>query len=328
MSERPAFDPQIQTENITFDPAAMIACDQCRRTNPPNRLKCIYCGAELAIAVEDAATIKPTLRKLELWEHGFNLIVREKMPQPDVPGIAGFLSMDTTDVSTITHTDTPVPIVRVESEKEAVIVQKRLSQFGVGCAIVSDIDLAADKPPVRLGRIDLIDGRIVLTDFNTGKLIDVDGHEIALLVPAMVTASKVDSLEKKRRGGKTKLLDETATASDEMLLDIYTRHDPAGYRVHLAGFDFSCLGQDKGLLAGENLRLLIVRLKDRYPNAKLINTYTSVRHALDLVWEIESRKDSAGLRRAGFGKVEFGSTASTSNLNQLTKYSRLQWHLL
>jgi len=328
MSERPAFDPQIQTENIAFDPAVMIACERCGRKNPPNRLKCIYCGTELAIPIADAISIKPALRKLELWEHGFNLIIREKMPQPGIADIADLLSMDADDVRAITEADTPLPIARVESEKEAFIIQQRLSQFGIGCTIVSDIDLAADKPPVRLGRIDLFDGRIVLTDFNSGKPIEVDASEFALLVPGMITASKVESLQKKRLGGKTKLIDETASASDEMLLDVYTRHDPGGYRIHRAGFDFSCLGKDKALLADENLRLLAARLKDNCPNAALVNNYSAVRRVLDLVWNVESRKDSAGLRRAGFGKVEFGSTASTSNLNQVTKYSRFQWHLL
>ena len=144
----------------------------------------------------------------------------------------------------------------------------------------------------------------------------------------MITASRVDSLEKKRRRGTTKLIDETATASDESILDMYSKRDGIGFRVHLTGFDFSCLGDDKGLLAVENLRRLIVRLKEHAPNAKLVTNYGSVRPALSQVWEIESRKDSQGLKRSGFGKREFGAVASSSNLNQFTKYSRLQWHLL
>ncbi|MEO6051490.1 MAG: hypothetical protein ABIP78_09185 [Pyrinomonadaceae bacterium] len=69
-------------------------------------------------------------------------------------------------------------------------------------------------------------------------------------------------------------------------------------------------------------------MKEHAPNAKLDNTYAKVRHALSDVWLIESRKESQGLIRSGFGKREFGAIASSSNLNQFTKYSRLQWHLL
>ena len=328
MSERPSFDPQIQSENIAFDPEAMVACSGCSRLNPPNRLKCIYCAKELAIEVADAASIKPTLRKLELWERGFNLVVGAKLAKPDIKGVGAFLSLDREDVAAVLDNETPLPIARVESENEALIVQERLSQFGVACSIVSDADLAADKPPVRLSRIDFLEGHLALTDFNTSKVVEIDAGEFVLLVPGVLSASKVDSLEKKRRGRETKVIDETATASDETLLDIYTRADPTGYRVHLAGFDFSCLGVDKGLLAGENLRLLIVRLKEHLPNAQLVGDYASVRQALGQVWEVESRKDSRGLQRSGFGKVEFGAVASTNNLNQFTKYSRLQWHLL
>lgn len=328
MSERPAFDPYTQTENLAFDPAAMVPCDGCGRMNPPNRLKCFYCASDLAIAVKDAASIKPALRKLELWERGFNLIVRQKTAQPDVIGIARFLSMEAEDLAAILDTGIAIPVARVESEKEALIVQECLSQFGVGCSIVSDAALAADKPPARLSRIEFAGGRLALTDFNTGKVTETEAGEFVLLIPGIITASKVDSLEKKRRGGKTKLIDETATASDETLLDMYTRRDPTGYRVYLAGFDFSCLGEDKGLLAGENLRLLIVHLKEYLPDAKLINDYPTIRHAVGRVWEVESRKDSRGLQRSGFGKVEFGAVASTHNLNQFTKYSRLQWYLL
>jgi hypothetical protein len=142
-----------------------------------------------------------------------------------------------------------------------------------------------------------------------------------------LTKGRVDSLEKKRRHGKTKLIDETATSSDEQIFDLYTRDDATGFRVFQAGFDFSCLGDDKGLLASENIRLLIAELKQRAPNAKYINSYGHVRRLLDDVWKIESRKDSQGLQRSGFGKVEFGSVASTSNLMQFNKFSRLQWHL-
>ncbi len=328
MSETPVFDPQIQTEKIAFDAAEMIACEVCGRMNPPNRLKCMYCARELAIAVEDIAGIKPTLRKLEPWERGYNLIVREGSAAANVAAMAHLLLSDPEDVETVVTSGVPLPIARVESEMEALLVGDRLAGLGLMCSVVSDESLAAERPPVRLSALGMADGQLTLRDFNTGGSSVIDADRFALLVPGMVTAGRVDSLEKKRRGRKTKLLDETATASDGMLLDIYTRDDPTGFRVYLAGFDFSCLREDMGLLAGENLRLLIVRLVEYLPNVRLVNNYDSVRHALDRVWEVATRKDSQGLQRAGFGKVEFGSVVSSSNLSQFTKYSRLQWHLL
>ena len=326
----PHFDPRIQTEDIAFRPEEMHTCPACERLNPPTRLKCLYCGNELEIKAENAAIIKSDLRKLEPWERGFNVLIREPVAanQDLLANTASFLSMESDDLSTIFDAAAPLPLARVEGEKEADILVAGLARLGIECSILADADIADDKQPVRLSNIELSERGIAVTDFNTRRVTEINAGDLALLVPGLLTTSKVDSLEKKKRGGKTKVIDETATAADESILDIYNRHDPIGFRVHLTGFDFSCLGDDKGLLAVENMRRLVIALKEHVPNAKLVSDYKKVRHALGQVWEIESRKDSQGLQRSGFGKVEFGSVASTNNLRQFTKYSRLQWHLL
>lgn len=321
------FDPLIQTENIAFDPNEMIACSGCGRQNPPNRLKCLYCGHALEISVAAAPRVRPSTRKLELWERGFNILVRETL-DADEGEIARLLSMETADVASILEAAAVLPLARVETETEADLLLHDLERMGLRCSIISDDALAADKPPVRLGRVDLPDGHLDLKDFNTGETTSIRAGDLTLVVPGVIAASRVDTLEKKRRRRDPKLIDEMTTSSDASLLDIYTSAEAAGFRIHMAGFDFSGLGEDKGLLAVENLRLLIVRLREHCPNAKLVSGYAALRYPLGLVWEVESRKDSKGLLRSGFGKVEFGSTASTSNLNQFTKYSRLQQHLL
>jgi hypothetical protein len=296
--------------------------------NPPNRLKCIYCARELEIKIENVAAIRPVLRKLEAWERGWNVIVRGIDAQIDTVKIAKFLSMEVVDLATILDTASPLPLARVESEAEAAILLTGMERFGLKCLIVSDAELAAEKPPVRLSRIDFPDGRIILKDFNTAKVTEFESDELELIVTGLITGSKVAKLEKRQRRGKTKLLDETVSTTDEMIVDIYSRRDRNGHRVHPAGFDFSCLGANKGLMAVENLRRLIVVLRHHAPNAKLVDDYKSIRHALAGIWEIESRNDPQGLQRSGFGKVEFGKVASANNLTQFTKYSRLQRHLL
>lgn len=327
--KEPVFDPAIQTENLAFEANEMIACRGCGRANPPNRHKCLYCARELEIKAEHAAVIKPVLRKLEPWERGFNVILTERKEQAQTAKIAKLFSADATNVAAMLENDTPLPLARVESEADAAILKQNLEALGLECLIVSDADLESEKPPARLNSITFGDGQISLRDFNTEKITHLQPHDLALSVTGILVTGKVESLEKRRRRGKeTKVIDETATGGDEPLLDLYTRTDKTGFRVHLAGFDFSGLGDDKGLLAAENLRTLIIALKEHSPDAKLVSNYAAVRHFLDDVWEIESRKDPQGLRRSGFGKVEFGTVASTSNLAQFTKFSRLQWHLL
>ena len=321
---------RVQTEDIAFTPEEMNVCKACVRMNPPNRLKCLYCGHDLDIKPEHAAAIKPNFRKLEAWERGFNVIFREKIDgnQTETAKAAMLLSMEIGDLNTILDAGLPLPVARLESEKEADILITGLAGLGLKCSMVADADLADDKPPVRLSNIEFREMGIAVTDFNTRLVTRIEANDLALIVPGVLSTGKVDSLEKRLRRGRTKLVDETATSSDESILDIYNRHDGTGFRVHLAGFDFSCLGDAKGLLAVENMRLLVVALKEHVPNAKLVSDYTNVRNFLGNVWEVESRKDPRGLKRSGFGKVEFGSVASTSNLRQFTKFSRLQWQLL
>ncbi len=326
---KPAFDPRIQTEDIAFDPNELVGCT-CGRMNPPNRLSCLYCGRELEITDDAATSIKTNLRKLESWERGFNVILRERSAEgvSNNEKAAMLLSMEPVDLTLILYAGCPLPLARVESEKEAEIIVNGLTPLGLKCSIVRDDDLSVDKPPVRLSTIEDREGSFALKDFNTGNVTEIAKDDLALIVTGILISGKVDSLEKKRRGKESKLLDETTTAADESVLDIYTLHDPNGFRVRSTGFDFSCLGEDKGLLAAENLRALMRFLKERSPNAKLVDNYSAVRQSLGSVWEVESRKDSKGLQRAGFGKTGFGTVASTNNLNQFTKYSRLQWHLL
>ena len=325
-----AFDPRFQTENIAFDTGELVACVTCGRSNPPNRLSCLYCGRELEFEIEDASSIKANLRKLELWERGLNVILceRDSSVALDVKKLSAFLSMDAADLSVILDAGPPLPIARVESEKQVGILLAGTEQFGLKCTVVKDDDLAADKPPVRLSGMEITDEQLTLKDFNTGKLNTAAIADLALIIPGSITESKVDSLEKKGLRKKAQLIDESATAMDETLFDIYLRNDPTGFRVRLAGFDFSCLGDDKGLLAGENMRRLINVLKVVAPNAKYVDNYPAVRQALGCLWDVESHKDSKSVERAGFGKAKFGTVESTSNLNQFTKYSRLQWYLL
>ena len=326
MSSTP-FDPNIQSEKISFDAEEMIACEGCGRMNPPNRFKCLYCARDLEVSLSDAASVRPVLRKLELWERGFNVVVLEVSSGADAEKIAAFLSMDVAHIKDILDAGVPLPLARVESEKEANFLQNSLAKIGLKCVIVSDVDLAPDTLPVRLRALDISDETIAVWDFNTGEAKIHDLGDLVLAVTGSITHGRVDSLEKRLRGGKKRVLDETATTSDEAVLDIYTCESVIGYRINQAGFDFSCLGDDKSLLAGENLRLLVVRLKENAPQLNVINDYDRIRHALTGIWDIDSRNDPQGPKRSGFAKVEFGSVSLTSNLNQFTKYSRLRRHV-
>ena len=320
----------VQTEDIAFKPEEMISCGKCARTNPPNRLKCFYCGAKLEMTAEQAANIKPNLRKLENWEKGYNLIYALTPNDGigfDLTETAKTLNLQNEDLQKIIQAKKTLPIMRVESENEAQIIAKKLSERGFKISIVSDEALAAEKLPTRLRSLEYDDDKIILIFFNTDEIAEIKREDLVLIVSGAIYERKTESIEKRKKG-ESKILDTTQTASDDILIDIYSRENSNGYRILAKGFDFSCLETEKGILAVENLKKLAAKLCEFAPDAKFVGDYLSVREVLGYVWEIEHRKDSQGLKRHSFGKFDFSNLATSSNLQQFTKYSRLQWQIL
>lgn len=325
MGERPEFDPNIQTEDIAFNADQMVACRKCGRNNPPNRLKCIYCGDALAIEEPQLAEIKLTGRKLEAWEKGYNVILTGA---GDASAAGQLLELERDLVQKIINANVPLPVARVADQQEASIIATKLRSAGIGCTIVADEDLALERPSTRISEIKIEDETLAFTDFNTHVAQTSSLSELTLIVTGSLSTSKTDLLEKRKRGGKKKVLDESSLSTDAAVIDLYLRNDPTGYRIQTTGFDFSVLGDDMGLIASENMRLLVIALKEAIPTAKVVADYDSIRHLLDNVWPPESRKDPQGLVRSGFGKKEFGMSESVNNAEQFTRYSRMQWHLL
>src|SRR5437899_1553624 len=143
---------QIQSEKIAFDPGEMVVCAACGRVNPPTRLKCFYCAKELEIRAEDEGRIKLVLRKLESWEKGFNLIylANGHSSEETLAAAAKLLVREADELKPIFDAGSPLPLARLETEREATIVGEGLKQLGVECAIVSDKQLGLERLPVRL----------------------------------------------------------------------------------------------------------------------------------------------------------------------------------
>jgi hypothetical protein len=320
----------VQTEDIAFKPEELILCAKCGRTNPPTRLKCVYCGGELELSAEQSAKIAPSLRKLENWENGFNLIYlpkNENIDDDEAAKIAKFLSVEKEVLQAIFEAQKPLPVARTESGKEAEILQNRLGESGLEIRIISDETLAAENLPRRLRGLEFFDDKILLILFNNDEVEEINAEDLTLIVPGAIFQKAVESTEKRKKG-ESKILETSETASDEILIDIYTKNDATGYRILTKGFDFSCLETEKGILARENIKKLVAKLQTAAPNAQLIADYPAVRSVLGNVWEIEQRKDSKGLTRQRFGKFDLSNISSSNNVQQFTKYSRLQWHIL
>ncbi len=320
-------DMPIQAETIAFRADEMISCAKCLKSNPPNRASCLYCGTPIELPEERKLQAKLNLRPLENWEKGFNLVFVPPVDEPDAAGISLYLSIDQDVLEQMLGAKQPFPIARIESEAEANIAIEQLRKFGLNALVVSDEVLHADRLPTRLREIEFGDGSIIVTDFNTGERNEIGRDDLRLIVGGSVIESKTESVEKRKKK-ETKLLRETETSSDEKLIDIYSGSDITGFRVPTKGFDFSCLGAEKGLIASANMERLKERLVRFSPAAKMIDEYGAVASVLNMVWEIDKQKDFKGLTRTGIGQSGFANVARTSNLTQFTKYSRLQRHLI
>jgi hypothetical protein len=324
-------DLPLREENPGFAPEELIVCAKCQRTNAPTRLKCFYCGAELEIGETQSKFLKPNLRKLEIWEKGFNLIylpATEIFGEEKLSEIAKLLKSETDALRKLFDAKKPLPLKRAETEKEAEITQKRLSEFGIETRIIGDESLATQKPPRRLHGVEFSEDELILILFNGDEIVKMPKEDLMLIVTGAVFQKKVKAVEQRSKKGENKILEASEVASDEILFDVYNRQTASGFRILEKGFDFSCLAGEKGILAVENMKKLVRKLKANAPEAKIVDDYLQIREILGNVWEVEHKTDSLGLTRERFGKFNLGNITTADNLSQFTKYSRLQWQLL
>jgi hypothetical protein len=158
--------------------------------------------------------------------------------------------------------------------------------------------------------------------------------EVVLLVKGRVTTRRIEVAERRRGlAGRSETVDTRELASDEMVLDLYTScvegHEAhaaggLGFRVTSNGFDYSCLGEGKSLVAAENFDALVLALRGRAPSAVLDEDYARLRPLLSDVWPSAERTESLGLRRERPGRFNTEAVTTVSNETQFTRYARLR----
>ena len=329
MDEKPAPDwlrnLPTRSEDVGYSPDELRACESCGKPNAPNRAACLYCGAEFP-----GASPRLEIRDVESWENGYNVVL-VGTGDADTDHAAGVLSsmlgVEMAVLRSLLSSEKPVPLARVESEEVVTAVARRLDEFSIATRSISDELLAPGTPHVRLRGIAFRDDELAMTLFNGDETIVLARDDLALIVTGVIHESRTEAMEKRKRG-QTQTLSESHTSSDQPFIDIYSRRDPVGWRIPSSGFDFSCLGEDKSLLAGENLERLAAKLSEFAPEAKFVNDYLEIRTLLEIVWPSEHRREGFGFQRSGFARKDLSSLKTISNLTQVNKYSRLQWHLI
>lgn len=324
-----AFDSNEDSRGATrrFEPGELVACDKCSRANAPTRMNCLYCGAPLPVTERSAALRRPALRKLEEWEQGFNVVLHPpfKRPAPETfEELASLLRLDAARLSEMFDTGATLPVARAASEEEAELVVGRLKARGLDAEVFGDDSLA--RTPVRVRALAFDTDALVLMPTVEVEPARVSWDEVLLLVVGRVVTRRVEMEERPSKlSGRSRLTDAREVASDEAVLDIYTSDAACeGFRVMADGFDYSCLGACKGLLARDNFKTLTLKLRESATRAALDEEYARLRGVLASAWPPAERNESGGLRRERPGRLNTESVTVVSNETQFTRYARMR----
>lgn len=327
----PDFGPLTPSEAPGFAPDEMLQCEKCGRANPPTRASCIYCGTAFAYKEETASVRRPSLRPLEVWEQGYSNIVFPASSEPAAAAItsaADFLRFEPADLERIFASEFPVPVALTASAEEAQLIGRRLQDLGFETMAVSDSDLGITERHIDRVRAIHSDERELSLVLGVGdKEVNLQWSDVSLLVRGRLTRKNVAVKERKLGGRDSEILDATETYSDDEVLDVYTRKSIEGFRINAGGFDFSCLGSRKGLLARDNFTQLIEFFGEKSKEHVLDDSYRRVRQMLELVWPSEKQTESRGWRRERIGKVTVDAIAASNNEHQFTRYSALRNYL-
>lgn len=327
-----------------FTPEQLVACERCLRANAPTRMSCLYCGAQLPQTAESEKLRRPSLKKLEEWEPGFNVVLLPRGDKTFTPEAiaeaASLLRLDAARLAEIVGARRALPLARASSSEEAELILKRLGALGLSTELFADEELT--RQPVRVRALTLEEDALVCWPGLGAGQRRVAWAEVLLLVKGRVVAKRVEVEERrgKTRGGG-EIVGTREIAGDEAVLDIHavsqteagSRPEAAPqpeadcFRVMADNFDYSCLGASKRLLARENFVTLVETLRSRAPSAAFDDEYASSRALLSSAWPPTERTASLGLRRERPGRFNTEAATLITNEQQFTRYSRLRRHL-
>ena len=327
----PLFDtgPLKPSEPQGFSPDQMIVCEKCGRRNPPTRVNCLYCAAPFVFDVKTAELRTPTLQPVEAGNFGYNnILIPDASIDSDIAKVASLLKMTEEQLIRILGSELPLPIARVSSFDEARLIEARLQELGLSTFIVGDNDLKVeDLPPVRVRSAELEEAKLTLHQVTTNQSWVIPWSNLQMLVKGRLTVKSLASTERKGSGKENEIVDASETQTDEAVVEILADENQSSFRISANGFDFSCLGASKGLLANENFERLLQMILQYAPSTNLDDSYKQVRQPLEFVWPVEKKTESKGWRRERIGKVTYGAVTEVSNQLQFSRYARLRYYL-
>ena len=327
----PFLGPVDPSEPLGFPAEQMIRCEECLRANPPTRVSCLYCVAPLPVTESSVRLRKPVLRQPEKHQLGYNniLVPAEEVSTEIVDDAAALLKLSPENVQQLMSEGLPLPVARTASREEAELVTLRLGDMGFTCLTVSDEELGlsfSDNVVKRVRGMSFDDERLAI--YHSGaEETGLAWVDVILILPGRLIETTLEIKERMTRKKENEILNTSEFFRDEVVIDFYTVGDRFTWRVGASGFDFSCLGSEKALVANENIGKLQRVIVAKAVNAQFDDSYARVRNLLELVWGTQQETQSSGWRRERPGKLSVGVATTKSNETQFTRYSRLRYYL-
>jgi hypothetical protein len=322
----------LRSEPQGYAPDQMVRCDACLRANPPTRTSCLYCAAQLPATETSAVLQRPTLRRLEKWERGFNVILMpgsaSAMTGETLQEVAQLLRLNPEDVRLVIEAREPLPVARASTPDEGALIERKLGEMSVKALVIADDNLVLEESAMKRARaLELTESALVAYPAGGGEAGHVSWNEIVLLVAGRFFVREIEVEERKGRKAENKIVDARELSADEAVLDIYTAQGDDVWRIRSGNFDFSCLGARKNLVAAQNFSALVGILRAQATEARYDDSYNRVRHALKVAWPLEQQTESRGWHRKRPGQVSTESVTRSDNELQFSRYSGLRRYL-
>lgn len=327
----PFAGPIESSEPQGFTPDQMIRCEECLRANPPTRVSCLYCGSTLPQTEDSVRFRKPTLRRPDKGQQGYNNIflpeIQNNVADGAMKEAADLLKLAPEVLEKIVYAQRPLPVAWTASRADASLVDEKLRELGLKTLILADDVLGGESSVVRIRSIRFDEHEVIMQQAGATEATAINWEDLVLAVLGRLIEKRIAVKERKSGRSENEIVDTSEFFADEVVVDLYTAHHSKTWRISAGSFDFSCLGQKMALIASENLVTLINVIRERAPRMELDESYNALRQTLETVWPFEQEMESGGWRRERPGMYSIEAVAVNTNESQFTRFSRLCHYL-
>jgi len=275
---------------------------------------------------------KLVLRPPDKHQLGYNniLLPGDQSVADELMGeTASLLKLAPANVRELMSATVPLPVARTASREEAELLCERLRDLGLNCVTVSDEDLGlsfSENAVKRVRAMSFDQDDLTIYQAGGAESVAVAWSDVILILAARLFETTLEIKERMSHKAEKDIVDTSEFSRDEAVIDLYTAQHTATWRIGASGFDFSCLGSEKTLVANENIGKLQRLLVERAVNAQFDEAYRRVRNLLELAWGTQQETQSSGWRRESPGRLSVGIATTKSNETQFTRYSRLRYY--